>query len=83
MQYAIKYKLYKRLSELITMAYLIAPSELESLICDAELIVKKNKEKKLKYERELKYGPQDLDQINEQDNEESPDKMGVLELMTG
>ena len=44
-QYAIKHQLINKLKVLINQAYEIAPTELENLICHAELILRQKEEK--------------------------------------
>ena len=46
MQYEIKHKHVSKLQVLLKKAYEIAPGELESIICEAELVIKKERLKK-------------------------------------
>jgi hypothetical protein len=43
MQYEIKHKHASKLQVLLTKAYEIAPGELEAIICEAELVIKKER----------------------------------------
>ena len=66
-QHAIKHKLINKLRNLLKKAYDIAPSELENMICHAELIIKQNQEKQALLENEL--GPDGGDEAEAQGEE--------------